>query len=144
MHKICWPTITLCQMMGEVSPEKSPTYKNGLYADHHLTLIIAEPTRVTSDTGTLIDHIATNKPEYVSKSEVNLPLLINRCMRIPKIKKDPKTIDIRELKSFDDVAFLEELKLKKIDTIKDITRKPNEMWAIWNSFFLDVLKNMLL
>ena len=25
VHKICWPTITLCQMMGEVSPETSPT-----------------------------------------------------------------------------------------------------------------------
>ena len=31
--------------------------------DHHLTLVLAEPTRVTSDTRTLIDHIATNKPE---------------------------------------------------------------------------------
>ena len=60
-------------------------------------------------------------------------------MRIPKIKKDSKTIDIHKLKSFDSVAFLEELKRKNFDAVKDITRKPNEMWAIWKSFFLDVL-----
>ena len=41
-----------------------------VYADHHLTLVIADPTRVTSDTRTLIDHIATNKPEHISKSGV--------------------------------------------------------------------------
>ena len=41
---------------------------------------------------------------------MNLPLFNNRSMRIPKIKKDPKTINIRKLKSFNSVAFLEELK----------------------------------
>ena len=25
VHKICWPTITLCQLMGEVSHKTSPT-----------------------------------------------------------------------------------------------------------------------
>ena len=87
------------------------------YADHQLTLVIAEPTRVTSDTRTLIDHIATNKPEYVSKSGViacgisdHELAFVNRSMRIPKIMKDPKTIDIRKLKSFYSVAFPEELK----------------------------------
>ena len=96
-------------------------FKPKVYADHHLTLVIAEPTRVTSDTRTLIDHIATNKLEYVSKSGViacgisdHELVFANRSMRIPKIKKDPKTIDIRKLKSFDSVAFLEELKLKKL------------------------------
>ena len=86
-------------------------------ADHHLALVIAEPTRVTSDTRTLIDHIATNKPEYVSKSGMiacrisdHELAFVNRSMIIPKIKKDPKTFDIRKLKSFDSVSFLEELK----------------------------------
>ena len=37
---------------------------------------------------------------------------VNRSMRIPKIKKDPKISDISKLKSFDSVAFLEELKSK--------------------------------
>ena len=59
-------------------------------------------------------------------------------MRILKIKKDPETIDIRKLKSFDSIAFLEELKSKSFDAIKDLTRKPNEIWPIWKSFFLDV------
>ena len=38
------------------------------------------------------------------------------------------------------LAFLEELKSKNFDAIKDIIkRKPNEMWVIWKSFFLDFL-----
>ena len=89
-----------------------------VYADHHLTLVIAEPTRVTSDTRTLINHIATKiNQNNVSKTRViacgisDYELaFVNRSMRILKIKKDPKTIDIRKLKSFDSVAFLEELK----------------------------------
>ena len=36
-------------------------------------------------------------------------------------------------------TIVEELKSKNFDTIRDITRKPNEMWVIWKSFFLDVL-----
>ena len=51
-------------------------------------------------------------------------------MRIPKKKKDPETIDIRKLKSFDSIAFLEELKSKNFGAIKDLTRKPNEIWPI--------------
>ena len=64
---------------------------------------------------------------------------VNRSMKMPKIMKDPETIDIRKLKSFDSTAFLEELKSKNFYAIKDITRKPNKMWVIWKSFFLDVL-----
>ena len=108
--------------------------------------VIAEPTRVTSDTRTLIDHIATNKPEHISKSRViacgisdHELAFVNRSMRVPKIKRDSETIHIRKLKAFDSIAFLEELKSKNFDAIKDITRKPNKMWVIWKSFFLDVL-----
>ena len=122
------------------------THLKKVYVDHHLNLVIAEPTRVISDTRTLIDHIATSKPEYISKSRVigfgisdHELAVVNRSMRIPKIRKDPETIDIRKLKSFDSIAFLEELESKNFDAIKDITRKPNEMWVIWKSFFLDVL-----
>ena len=64
--------------------DNNTKYLEKVYVDHRLTLVIAEPTRVTSDTRTLIDHIATNEPEYISKSWVvacghwamNLRLLI--------------------------------------------------------------------
>ena len=92
-----------------------------VYVAHHLTFVIAEPTRVTSDTRTLIDHIATNKPEHISKSEViacgisdHELAFVNRSMRIPKLKKDPKTINIHKLKSFDSIACLEELSKKSL------------------------------
>ena len=102
-----------------------------VYEDHHLT----------SDTRTLIDHIATIKPEYVSKSGViacgisdHELAFVNRSMRLPKMKKDTIAVEICKLKSYDSVAFLKELKSKSFDAIKDITRKPNEMSVIWKSF----------
>ena len=65
------------------------------------------------DTRTLIDHIATNKPEHISKSGViaygisaHELAFVNRSMRIMKIKKDPETIDIRKFKSFDSIVHV--------------------------------------
>ena len=44
---------------------------NRIYRKHHLSQLIDEPTRTTSDTSTLmIDCIVTNKPICVSGSRV--------------------------------------------------------------------------
>ena len=74
--------------------DKDTNHLKKVYVDHLLTLVIAEPTRVTSDTRTLIDHIATNKPEHISKSRViacgisdHELAFVNRSMRIPKIRR---------------------------------------------------------
>ena len=74
----------------------------------------------------MIDCIATNKPEYVPKGKVvacgindREVAFINRSMTTPKIKKDPKTIDIGKFESFYSVASsLRELKSINFDAIK--------------------------
>ena len=52
---------------------------------------------------------------------------VNRSMRISKIKKDPETINIRKHKSFDSIAFLEELKSKKVDAINNTKQDVGNM-----------------
>ena len=62
-----------------------------IYNNYHFKQLITEPTRVTSDTSTIIDHISTNKPDRVLTSSI-IPCGISdhgavslvRGMRVPK------------------------------------------------------------
>ena len=70
---------------------------NRIYRKHNLSQLIDEPTRTTSDTSTIIDHIVTNKPTCVSESGVihcgisdhNVTFAIRRAI-LPKIKNQPR------------------------------------------------------
>ena len=63
----------------------------------HFKQLVAKPTRVTSSTRALIDHIATNRPDNVSERDL-IPCGISdhdavymvRGMRLPKRKGTPK------------------------------------------------------
>ena len=73
-----------------------------IYDSYGMTQIIKDPTRTTSDTQTLIDHIVTNRPKYSAEGGV-IPcgisdhdfIYIIRYTRIPKIEKDPKVLIVR-------------------------------------------------
>ena len=74
---------------------------------YHFKQLIAKPTRVTADTRTLIDQIATNRTGNVSESDV-IPCGISdhdavcmvRGMRLPRRKGTPKLITARTFKKF--------------------------------------------
>ena len=76
-----------------------------LFDTYNLTQIIDEPTRTTQDTKTLIDYIATNRPELASDSGV-IPcgisdhdiVYMGRKTKLPKVKLYPKTVTTRNLK----------------------------------------------
>ena len=94
-----------------------------VYADHHLT----------SDTRTLIDHIATNKPEYVSKSGViacgisdHELAFVNRSTRIPKMKKDTIIVEICKLKLYDSVR-----KRRSDHCSEQIEQNSGDMKRMW-------------
>ena len=65
-----------------------------IYDTYGMTQIIKDPTRTTSDTETLIDHIITNRLKNIAEGGV-IPcrisdhdlIYITRYTRIPKIKK---------------------------------------------------------
>ena len=60
-------------------------------------------------------------------------------MRVPRIKKEPKTITVRKCKRFDEKAYLSELNTLQFDKIRNLTEDPDEMWVIWKNWFLNVL-----
>ena len=117
-----------------------------IYNIYNLKQIIREPTRITSDTATLIDHIGTNKSEHILDHGV-IPCGISdhdvifaiRSMKVPKRKKSPQTISTRKRNVFDEATFISELKRIPFDQIKLLTNDPNEMWVLWTKIFLDVL-----
>ena len=68
-----------------------------IYNNYHSKQLITEPTRVTSDTSTIIDHISTNKPDRVLPSGI-IPCGISdhdsvflvRGLRLPQFKSTSK------------------------------------------------------
>ena len=81
-----------------------------------LTQLIAEPTRVTTVSSTLIDHIYTNEDEHISSTHVSQIQISDRnaifCNRriSPGCKKDShKTISYRSFKHFNDDLFVHDL-----------------------------------
>ena len=64
-----------------------------IYNTHEFKQMIKEVTRTTSDTKSLTDHIATNRPDRIASSKV-IPCSISdhdvvyavRTMRIPRVR----------------------------------------------------------
>ena len=112
--------------------------------------IIKEATRTTSDTKSLIDHIAINRPERIASGGV-IPCGISdhdvvyavRTMRIPRVRAISKMVAVRKFKNFDLLAFRSELSKINFDRIETIISNPNEMWLLWRTFFWMFSINML-
>ena len=108
--------------------------------------LIENATRTTTDTMTLIDHLATTKPESISGKGV-IPCAISdhdaifliRSMKIPRVKKSPLVRKVRKFKKFDNDSFLKELSMVNFNEIKNVTSDPNQMWLLWENLFLNTL-----
>ena len=111
-----------------------------------LVQVIKEATRTTSDTHTLIDHIVTNKIDRIAESGV-MPcgisdhdvIYIIRHARLPKMKKDPKILSVRDTRKLDDDRLLEDLRELPFGLIKDTSNNPEDLWLKWKTFFLNIL-----
>ena len=78
--------------------------------------MITEVTRVSSDTKTLIDHIAANKPDRISSGGViscgisdHDAVFVVRSMQIPKLPRNSRIVTVRKYKKFDLAAFRHDL-----------------------------------
>ena len=104
--------------------ENCVKHMNKIYRKHNFSQQIDEPTRTTSDTSTIINHIVTNKSTCVSESGVihcgisdhDVTLAIRRA-RLPKIKNQPEIIKVRKYNKFDNEAFRNDLKNMNFDQI---------------------------
>ena len=81
-------------------------------------------TKRTTKSSTLIDHSAITKPMSVSDKGV-IPcgirdhdtIFLVRSMRVPRIKKQPKIIKVRNFHKFDDESFLKDLAALNLNEI---------------------------
>ena len=110
-----------------------------------LEQIITEPTRVTKDTSTLIDHIYVNKRELYGTSGV-IPIGLSDHHLIyavrKKTKTDPKVdhvyIKYRDQKNLNENNFLSDLRAVDWSNIKQF-KDVNSMWTTFKTNFMEVV-----
>ena len=117
-----------------------------IYDTYGMTQITEDPTRTTSDTQTLIDHIVTNRPKNIAEGGV-IPfgisdhdlIYITRYTRIPKIKKEPKVLAVRTHKNLNEASLLDDLHNLPIKLILESSGNPDTIWLTWKSFFINII-----
>lgn len=111
-----------------------------------LTQLVTEPTRVTKDSKTLIDHIYTNAEENIQRINVKRLCLSDHYAIFCNRKHQPlvtgnkghQVINYRSFKHFEESRFLQDLDsvpweiIENFDTVDDIV-------SVWNDLFLEVL-----
>ena len=111
-----------------------------------LQQFIKEPTRITYNTSTIIDHIYSNCPDHVSEAKVpNLSISDHfpiKCKwklktRVSK-KKEHTTIRYRCFKNFDETLFLQDLSQINFDNVLQQS-DPEKALDIWYALFSSVL-----
>ena len=91
---------TNCDMLDFANNDTKHLIK--LLTKYNLPQMIKSPTRTTATTKTIIDHIITNRPEFVSKNGVlangisdHDVIFFTKNMRLPKLKVPPKQLKVR-------------------------------------------------
>ena len=110
-----------------------------------LTQLVFEPTRITSESRTLIDHIYTNSPEnvkYVLVPKIGLsdhfPIFLTRKMHNHTPKSNHYTISYRSFKKFDEAKFINDLQAVPWDLMK-LFDDTDDILAAWTDLFLEVV-----
>lgn len=110
-----------------------------------LTQFVSNPTRVTPNTSTLIDHIYSNIEGNITKVNVfksaisdHYAIFANRKINAPVNKHSHKTITYRSFKHFNEHTFLHELNQVPWEVIENFD-DVNEMLSVWNTMFLEVV-----
>ena len=103
--------------------------------------LISEPTRVTENTRTLIDHFYTTNPQNIISKGVSVVsisdhYLIYGTRKFKTNKENDKIIEYRDYKRFNEQIFLHDLKNCFSNFGLDNQCNPNISWQIWkNNFF---------
>ena len=112
---------------------------------YNLTQLITSPTRVTSNTETLIDHIYVTNPSNIVETSVtnfgfsdHFPVCLNWCKKGVKIPRcNHKYIFYRSYKNFDPDLFLFDLSNTNFTDVYQ-HRDPDEALNSWYDAFLSV------
>ena len=113
---------------------------------HQLTQIVRDPTRVTADTQTLIDHIYVSHPGNVKACKVSTialsdhyPVCFVRHLRANYDRKHGHTtIKYRSYKNFDEKAFLADLEVVPWSVIEQFDDVDDAL-DTWEKLFMEVV-----
>ena len=116
----------------------------GFYKQYQFRQFIKHPTRTTDKSSTLLDHFATNKPNFITLSgsksigfsDHDLVFGIRKISR--SMRKEPKTVNCRNTKHYTPEIFrkaFSEVSWEHILTAMD----PNTMSELWRDQFTDIL-----
>ena len=138
-----------CNMLKTNNDSNIPTKKiKPLYELYQLTQLIDEATRVTPTTTSLIDHIVTNMPEKISDScvihtGISDHSLVFAIRKISIVTKQENTLEIRNMKNFDEGKFIEELLKQHWEYVYFFADDPNAMWEIWKTCTTSAKENKI-
>ncbi|MEW8544961.1 MAG: reverse transcriptase family protein, partial [Candidatus Thiodiazotropha sp.] len=136
-------------ILGDINRDLLNNQINKAWTDYiepfGITQLVSEPTRVTNDSRTLIDHIYSNCPENVNSIDVpkiglsdHFPIFFTRKMHVHPPKGNHFTISYRSFKDFDEAKFFADLQAVPWDVIQcfdDI----NDILEAWTDLFLEVV-----
>jgi hypothetical protein len=115
-----------------------------LYNEYQHTQLIDNPTRVTENSSTLIDHLISNMLAHkvITTGVSNITIIDNYLIyaihrNMPQ-RERPRLIETRNYKDFDAEIFLYDLSNQPWNNIKQ-RDDPNEMLSTWNTLFLNTL-----
>ena len=108
-----------------------------IYSAYQFKQMVTEVTKVTNDTRTCIDHIASNKPDRTLSGGVfscgiseHDAVFVVRSMRILKLPRNSRIVTVRKYKRFDLAAFRRDLHEIQFDEIRSASSDPNKMWTV--------------
>ncbi|CAG2225633.1 unnamed protein product [Mytilus edulis] len=125
-----------------------PSKWSSYITTYGLHQMVVDPTRVTSTSVTLIDHIySTNPtslinvivPSYAPGDHYPVSCTVNKFAKLIKDKSDSHfEIKYRNFKTFNDEMFLQDLSNQPFDIIQEIN-DPNEAMDMWYYLLVNVL-----
>jgi hypothetical protein len=99
--------------------------------------LIESPTRITSNTKSLIDLVFSNKPDFIIKSGVehvgisdHSMVYVHRKISVPR--KSPKVVNTRQYRYYNIPLFKFDLK-DIFSTSVFNNENPNDLWYDWKT-----------
>ena len=117
---------------------------SGAFIDYQFRQLIKEPTRTTNRSSTLLDHFATNKPDFITSSGTKAvgfsdhDLIFGMRKISGSMRKEPKVINCRNTKSYTSDLFRKaptEASWDYIDSLDD----PHDISEKWLDQFTEIL-----
>ena len=114
------------------------------YRQYQFRQLIKEPTRTTNRSSTLLDHFATNKPEFITSSGTKTvgfsdhDLIFGMRKISGSMHKDPKVINCRNTKSYTPDLFRKALTEASWDHILSLD-DPHDISEKWLDQFTEIL-----